>query len=218
MRPGKLSQLSFKLSYKLFIQVLVSGSNDKSVRVWSSSETGHTNPLTMASSSESRTENLYQVQLSRSQRRLLGTLTGHSNDVTSLDARNSMIASGCADRLVRVWRWRESGGLYEELSVSPLSGKLSCKLPQLSCKLSQLSFSVSLFSGHGYSVYCVRLDPGGERLVSVGLDGCVILWSLDSGDIVQRWTHSESLAFRVVTFSQDGAEIAAGNDDNNIYR
>ena len=191
--------------------MLVSGSNDKSVRVWSSSETGHTSPLSLASSSESRTENLYQVQLSRSQRRLLGTLTGHSNDVTSLDARNSMIASGCADRLVRVWRWRESGGLYEELSVSPLSGKLSCKL-------SQLSYTVSLFSGHGYSVYCVRLDPGGERLVSAGLDGCVILWSLDSGDIVQRWTHSESLAFRVVTFSQDGAEIAAGNDDNNIYR
>ena len=191
--------------------MLVSGSNDKSVRVWSSSETGHTNPLTLASSSESRTENLYQVQLSRSQRRLLGTLTGHSNDVTSLDARNSMIASGCADRLVRVWRWRESGGLYEELSVSPLSGKLSWKL-------SQLSYSVSPLSGHGYSVYCVRLDPGGERLVSAGLDGCVILWSLDSGDIMQRWTHSESLAFRVVTFSQDGAEIAAGNDDNNIYR
>ena len=181
------------LSFSPCGQILVSGSNDKSIRVWSRSDTGHISFQNSFGNNDSRADNRYQVQLSKSQGRHLDTLAGHSLDVTSLDARDSVIVSGCADSLVRVWRWSESEEKYFELDISPLAG-------------------------HTYAVYCVRLDAGGERLVSAGLDGCVILWSLSSGDIIQSWIHPEKLAFRVVTLSPDCAEIAAGGDDNNIYR
>ena len=174
-------------------QILVSGSNDKSLRVWARSDTEHISFQNMASSCDSRAEKRFQVQLSKSQRRQLGSLSGHSLDVTSIDSRDSMIVSGCADSLVRVWRWSESEHNYAELTISPLVG-------------------------HTYAVYSVKLDAGGKRLVSAGLDGRVIFWSLSSGDIIQSWTHPERLAFRVVTLSPDGAEIAAGCDDNNVYR
>ena len=182
------------LSFSPCGQILVSGSNDKSIRVWArGSDTGHISfQNTASNNSDSRADHRYQVQLSRSQRRPIDTLAGHTLDVTSLDARDSVIVSGCADSLVRVWRWSDSEDKYLELDISPLAG-------------------------HSYAVYCVRLDMGGQRLVSAGLDGTIILWSLSSGDIIQSWTHPERLAFRVVTLSPDGAEIAAGGDDNNIH-
>ena len=181
------------LSFSPCGQILVSGSNDKSIRVWARSDTEHISFQNSSGNNDSRADNRYQVQLSKSKTRHLGTLAGHSLDVTSIDARDSVIVSGCADSLVRVWRRSESEEKYFELDISPLAG-------------------------HSYAVYCVRLDAGGERLVSAGLDGCVILWSLSSGDIIQNWIHPEKLAFRVVTLSPDCAEIAAGGDDNNIYR
>ena len=176
-------------------EILVSGSNDKSIRVWTRSDARHINFQNMASTSDRdrRAENLYQVQLSRSQRRQLGSLSGHTLDVTSLDLRNSMIVSGCADGLVRVWGWSKSEEEYLELDMSPLSG-------------------------HTYAVYCVKLDAEGEKLLSAGLDGRVIFWSLSSGDVIQSWTQPDRIAFRVVTLNSDGAEIAGGGDDNIIYR
>ena len=181
------------LSFSPCGQILVSGSNDKSIRVWArDSDSG--NISFQNTTSNSRADHRYQVQLSRSQqRRPFDTLTGHTLDVTSLDARDSVIVSGSDDKLVRVWRWSDSENKYLELDISPLAG-------------------------HSYAVYCVRLDTRGQRLVSAGLDGTIILWSLSSGDIIQSWTHPERLAFRVVTLSPDGAELAAGGDDNNIHR
>ena len=101
-----------------------------------------------------------------------------------------MLASGSADKLVRLWRY--SAGKFIESAVSPLSA-------------------------HKYSVTSVKFSSDMERIVSSSLDGAIIIWMVESGEIIQKFDHEESIAFRVVDWSVNGELIAAGCDDNMIH-
>ena len=172
---------------------LASGSNDKSVKVWSDTGDYRQTSLSLHNTAPSRAENLYQVQLSRTERRPLQVLSGHTADVTSCDMCDGKLASGCNDALVRVWGWQQASGRYQEADCSPLVG-------------------------HKYAVYCVRFcGRGGARLMSAGLDGVIILWDVVAGAALLRLQHSASTAFRVVAVAGAGVKLAAGSDDNKIH-
>ena len=112
-------------------------------------------------------------------------ISGHQQDVTCCDVFEGILASGSADKLVRLWRY--SAGMYIQSPVSPLNG-------------------------HKYAVTSVKFSSDSKKIVSSSLDGAIIIWMVDSGEIIQKFDHEESIAFRVVDWSVNGELIAAGCD------
>ena len=112
---------------------------------------------------------------------VLGTLRGHTRDITSLvfspDGRR--LASSSRDGTVRVW----------ELARPEVKLKLTLR-------------------GHIGHINGLAYSPDGRRLASAGSDGKVKLWDADNGlEALTLRTDSGELGF--VTFSPDGSQLAA---------
>ena len=177
-------------------QFLVSGSNDKSIKVWALADSSEANigevNTTSSRGFETRSENLYQIQLSKTKQKQFQVLSGHTLDVTSCDMFQNLIVSGSNDSLIRLWRYSETNYNFMMENISP-------------------------FRGHNYSVYCVKFSHNGAMVVSAGLDGLVLVWNVQTGEILNRFSHEESIAFRVCDVSVNDAYVGAGADDNILH-
>ena len=66
--------------------------------------------------------------------------------------------------------------------------------------------------GHAGEVNSVSFDPRGERLVTGGQDGNLVLWNRATGEKIHSWpAHAKGV--NAVAFSPDGRQIASGGDD-----
>lgn len=64
-------------------------------------------------------------------------------------------------------------------------------------------------------VYAVAVDPTGKYLAGAGLDDCVHVWDLDSGDeLFSLEGHNGRV--NAVAFSPDGSYLASGGDDQTL--
>ncbi len=184
-------------------RLIASGSGDNSIRIWSRDG------------------------------KLLRTLTGHTDTVTSLQfygvSNDSLLVSTGHDQTVRLWDQklgRESrramNGHVGWGTVAAVSGRMQQGEragPPISAGRdgtirvwSRADGSSSLLLGHEYIVWSLDVSPSGE-LVSAGADKTIRRWS-----VITREQRGPSLLFHTdevwtARYSRDGSKILSGGAD-----
>ncbi len=172
-------------------ELLVSGSSDKTVRIW--------NPVT---GSYKRIFNGHEqavltVILSPDQQNIISAsadhtiriwkikeyeqpqiLTGHSDWVTCLavTSNGKILVSGSTDKTIKFWNL-ETGELIKTLIE------------------------------HSASIFSLAVHPNGEILASASIDGRVKLWKLETGELLQTLR-----GYPPVIFSPDGKWLVTGDE------
>lgn len=179
--------------------VIVSGSFDKSVRVWDartgaamlSPLLGHTISVSsiaissdgrfIASGSNNGTVRLWDLRTGKA---VGEPMRGHSHDVNAVvfspDAR--WLASGSSDKTVRIW---------DVTTQQPSAiGPLSCE---------------------SY-VFTVAVSPDGRLVAAGGSGGSISIWQSDTGQPVREPLQANLTPVWSIGFSPDGTRIASGGE------
>ncbi|KAG6863370.1 hypothetical protein C0991_006415, partial [Blastosporella zonata] len=173
---------------------LISGSWDKSVRVWDAS-TGA------------------QVQ----------QFNGHTQSVSSVafSPDGSQIISGSYDKSVRVWdastgaQMQQFNGHTEEVTsvaFSPDGSQIISASHDKSVRVWDASTGaqVQQFNGHTQSVSSVAFSLDGSQIISGSSDKSVRLWDASTGAQMQQFNgHTEEVTS--VAFLPDGSQIASAS-------
>lgn len=218
---------------------LISGSEDRLVRIWNLGET----------------------------RRLVGRLEGHDLDIYSIDVSpdGSRIVSGSGDRTVRVWELRtdEGGNLVAangqesqilpmedeqhppqsaagveagvtSVSISPdgkyvAAGSLDrlVRVWRLEATAEKNHRLVGRLEGHKDSIYSVAFSPDGRHLISGSLDRSLKVWELEEdADELKTTTiritckHTilghKDYVLSVAATPPDGRWIVSGSKDRTV--
>lgn len=199
-------------------QVLASGSDDKTIKLWRVSDG-----------------------------QLLRTLTGHSSYVysvafspdgqtpstglrqSSAERSGQVLASGSRDETIKLWR-ASDGKLLRTLkghsdwvrsvAFSPDGRTLASGSSDKTIKLWQVSDPsaaglLRTLKGHSNTVFSVAFSPDGRTLASGSNDKTIKLWRTSDGKLLRTLTgHSDWV--RSVAFSPDGRTLASGSDDHTI--
>ena len=180
-------------------EVVASGSDDKTIKLWGVEDgqeivtlTGHGNSVytvvfspdgqMLASSSHDKTVKLWRMKDGQEIR----TLIGHSNSVYSaaFSPDGEIIASSSWDRTIKIWRVKDGQ-------------------------------EIRTLAGHTNLVYFVAFSPDGETLASCSWDRTVKIWRVKDGKLISTLTgHTDSV--RCIAFSPNGEFLASGSHDNTI--
>lgn len=180
-------------------QTLVSGSADKTVKIWN-----------LASGS------------------LVKTLTGHSStvDAVAISPDGKTIVSGGYDSTIKVWNLASGSllknltghtGTIESLAITPDSQTLVSSSYDRTIKVWNLANGSLLrtLSGHSNIVYSIAIAPDGRTIASASADGTIKIWDLASGSLLKTLTgHANSVD--AVAISSDGQTLVSGSWDNTI--
>lgn len=170
---------------------LVSGSSDKTVRIW--------NPVTGSCKRifNGHEQAVLTVILSPDQQNIISAsadqtiriwkindyenpqiLTGHSDWVTCLAVtpNGKILVSGSTDKTIKLWNL-ETGKLIKTLTE------------------------------HSVAIFSLAVHPDGEVLASASIDGKVNLWNLETGELLQTLR-----GYPPVVFSPDGKRFVSGDD------
>lgn len=221
-------------------RLLVSTSNDRTVRLWDLQSgiqihlmQGHTNDCkTVTFSPDGRTvasagwdgtvriwnpvtaEEMGQLHVGRG---TCSSIAFAPNGSTLVVAVSSGIQLWDAKAGKKVREWADIGGIVESVAFSPdgktIAAAASDKLIHLLRNGSQ-NESQSLH-GHERFVYSVAFFPDGKRLVSGSFDQTVRVWDLQNSEEIVCLSDHGSIV-RSVAVSPDGAGIAAGTDDGSV--
>ncbi|KIM61397.1 hypothetical protein SCLCIDRAFT_59887, partial [Scleroderma citrinum Foug A] len=183
--------------------VIVSGSLDKTVRVWDADRGvqigsplhGHTSLVTSVAFSPDGTrivsgssDKILRVWDADRGVQIGSPLQGHTSSVTSVafSPDGTRIVSGSLDKNLRVWG--VDGGVHID---SPLQG-------------------------HTFSVTSVAFSPDGTRIVSGSHDKTVRVWDADRGVQIGSPIQGHTSSVRSVSFSPDGTRIVSGSFDKTV--
>jgi WD40 repeat protein len=144
--------------------------------------------------------------------------SGHGAAVISLDVSpdSSLIASGSADKTLRLWRQdgravavlQGHQSLIRAVKFSPDGQMLASGSEDRTIKLWKSDGTLlRTFKGHQAAVWGVAFSPDGQFLVSGSWDKTVKVWRLD-GTVVKTFRDDQA-AFSQVAVSPDGKTIAA---------
>jgi WD40 repeat protein len=251
LQPAKAANDNFSLAYSLSAyqdrvksvaispdgQTLVSGSNDKNIKVWRLSNgkllrtlSGHRESVwsvaispdgqTLVSGSDDNTIKVWRLRDGK----LLRTLSGDQNWVSSvaISPDGQTLVSAGLDKTIKVWRLRD-GKLIRILSGDQSSVRSVVISPDgqtlvstdNNIKVWRLSDGKLLrtFGGVRNWVWSVAISPDGQTLVST--DDNIKVWRLSDGQLLRTLSgHQESV--NSVAISPDGQTLVSGSNDNTI--
>jgi WD40 repeat protein/energy-coupling factor transporter ATP-binding protein EcfA2 len=222
-------------------QVLASGSEDKTIRLWEVS-TGkllhslqsHSDAVysvafspdgqVLASGSEDKTIRLWDVSTGK----LLDSLQGHSSYVSlvAFSPDGKMLASSSGDKTIKLWDVTtgkqlnslqgHSDAVYS-VAFSPNGKMLASGSEDKTVKLWDVTTGKQLDSlqGHSDAVHSVAFSPDGQVLASGSRDKTIRLWDVSTGKLLHSLQgHSDYVS--LVAFSRDGKMLASGSKDKTI--
>ncbi len=223
-------------------RLLVSGSEDTTVKVWELSTgqpictiTGHSNFVNSIAISPdgkfiaSCGDDIIKLwQLSTGEE--VHTLSGHSGVIHSVtfSPDGQMLASGANDKMIKLWnpntgeeiRTLSGTNLIEVVSFSPdgqsiASGDCDNNINLWNLYTGEVSCT---FSGHSRKVRAISFSSDGQTLASGSSDKIIKIWQIETGELIHTLTgHSGWFAgVNSVIFSPDGQTLASGSDDRMI--
>ncbi|KIX03991.1 uncharacterized protein Z518_07544 [Rhinocladiella mackenziei CBS 650.93] len=178
---------------------IVSGSGDRSVRIWDATTGGQ-----------------------------LRVLTGHRYFVNSVafSPDGTTIASGSGDRLVRIWDAATGTQLWELaghtdpaycVAFSPNGTTIASGSVDRSVRIWDAATGTQLrkLAGHRDLVSSVAFSPDGTTIASGSRDKSVRIWDAATGTPLWELTGHKYLV-NSVAFSPDGTTIASGSGDRSV--
>jgi WD40 repeat protein/serine/threonine protein kinase len=222
---------------------LVSGSSDKTVRVWDVATgretltlTGHTSGVSSVAfspdgtriASSSGLENTVEVWDAATGQEVL-TLRGHTSGVNGVafspDGRRIVSSSGGSDNTVRVWdaatgqeilALRHTGGVGS-VAFSPDGKRIAGACADGSVPVWDAATGQETLAlpGHTYAVNCVAFSPDGRRIVTGSGDKTARVWDAATGRET-RTLIGHTAQVNCVAFSPDGQRIASGSVDTSV--
>ncbi|XP_076119651.1 WD repeat, SAM and U-box domain-containing protein 1-like [Alosa pseudoharengus] len=115
------------------------------------------------------------------------TLRDHRDDVNGCALSATLLATCSGDKTIRVY----SLGDFSELPFSPLSG-------------------------HGYGVHWCCFSSCGNYLASCSTDATVVIWSMDTGEIIFKYEHPGRSPVRVCALSPDSSLVLSCASDGTV--
>lgn len=179
---------------------LISGSEDKTVRLWSLdsysalvSYKGHNQPIWdvkfspfghyFATASHDQTARLWATDHIYP----LRIFAGHINDVDCIEfhPNSNYVFTGSSDKTCRMWDV-------------------------------QTGNSVRIFMGHTGPVNCMAVSSDGRWLASAGEDGVVNIWDAGSGRRLKTMRGHGRSSIYSLAFSRDGGVLVSSGADNTV--
>lgn len=177
---------------------------------------GHTNGVTclqiwddttLATGSYDNTVKIWDIESGEEIR----TLTGHTRGIRALQMDNNKLVSASLDGTVKVWNWR-TGQLLNTLS-SHSDGVISVHFQENSIATGSIDHSIrvhnfktkSTFSLHHHEdwVNNVKIDTSSRTLLSASDDCTVVLWDLDTREIIREFIGHVGHVQQVLPLPQD---------------
>ncbi|CAG8627994.1 8401_t:CDS:10 [Gigaspora rosea] len=189
----------FGLSFSPDNKYLVSCSEDRTVRLWSTDTytnvvcyKGHNSPVWdvdfspygfyFATAGHDRTARLWSCDHIYP----LRIFAGHLSDVdcVKFHPNSKYVITGSIDKSVRMWDVQRG----------------SC---------------FRIFSGHTGGIYCLAVSPDGRILASGGEDKTIMLWDLGDGKLLKKMIGHTDVIYSL-DFSREGTILASGSADNTV--
>ena len=223
-------------------KLLVSGSEDTTVKVWELSTgqpictiTGHSNFVNsiaispdgkLIASCGDDIIKLWKLNTGEE----IYTLSGHSAVIHSVtfSPDGQILASGANDKMIKLWnpntgeeiRTLSGANLIESVCFSPDGQSLASGDSDNNINLWNLNTGevVRTLSGHSRKVRGISFSPDGKIFASGSSDKIIKIWQTETGELIHTLTgHSGWFAgVNSVVFSPDGQTLASGSDDRMI--
>jgi WD40 repeat protein len=222
-------------------ETLVSGSRDKTIKIWNlktetlvNTLTGHDlwvrsvaispDGQTLVSGSYDHTIKIWNLKMGK----LLNSLAGHGDAIWSvaLSPDGQAIVSGSHDDTIKIWNLK-TGELLNSLlansngvaaiAISPdgqtvVSGGFDNSIKIWDLKTGQL---LHILNGHENEVAAIAISPDAQTIVSGSNDKTLKLWSLKTGKRLHTLTGHLNPVWSVA-ITPDGERIASGSVDKTI--
>ena len=222
-------------------QTLVSGSADKTIKIWNLSTgqeirslKGHSHPInyiaispdgqTLVSGSADKTIKIWNLSTGQEIR----TLKGHSNPVNSIAISSDWqtLVSGSADKTIKIWNLSTGQEIrtlkgdfsyVNTITISPDGQTLASGSADKIIKIWNLSMGqeIRTLRGHSSYVNTIAISPDGQTLVSGSADKTIKIWNLSTGQEI-RTLRGHGSWVKSLAISSDGQSLVSGSADNTI--
>ncbi len=191
-----------RLAYLPFGGLLMSGSEDKTARLW------------LAEPQHAEVTELYQV------------LPGYPVEALAISANGQRLAVGGWSDIVALHRFRDE---RLDLENEIYTGIMHCLAFSADGRLLagggyettvglwdvEQSNQINTLRGHSNVVQAVAFSPKGNVLASGGGDRDVLIWQVSDGRLLDR-LHGHRNVIRALTFSADGELLASASEDRTV--
>lgn len=222
-------------------ELIVSGSQDNTVRVWDA-QTGrclnrlqghttriwsvavHPNGRRLLSGSNDSMLKLWNPRNGQSLRTLRASCVGVK--CIAYSPNGQTLATGGDDKAVRLWDlrsgqrtqiWGEHAGWIWDLAFSPDSQQLASASGDATVRIWDVATGACehILKGHINFVFAVRFDPTGTWLATGSDDQTAKLWNRQTGNCLQTWPHQGQVWS--VAFHPDGQHLATAGCHRGVW-